>query len=557
MIRFVFYILFFFALGSLNSYSQTTCSSFSTYFGGNQFDEIRGVCVDNNKNSYIIGNTYSADLPITTGLINDTTSGSYDVFLAKFDSCGTLIWCTYFGSTGFDSGEKISMTKDGNIVFCGYSSSVDLPVTIGCFQPINNGGYDCFITKITPNGSIIWSTYFGGANGDFAYDITTDALDNIVIGGTTTSSNLYTTINSFQPNHKGNTDSFIARFSKNGSLKWCTYYGGNGNEDIHALTIDKNFNIIGIGGSFSTNLNTSAGAYQAFNEGSPDAYILKLDSNCTRIFSSYLGGAGIEDAWGVATDTLNNIFMSGNTNSQDFDTTAGAYHTSLNGTLNDMYLSKWSATGALLKSTLFGGSSNDLSARLLYLPPNNILVIGKTESTDIPILGVNNQTTLSGNYDTFLSLFSCSSLQPTWSSYYGGSAEEDVLDASRVSPNSIVFTGNTNSGDYPLSSFPFQSSLNNSNDGTITKMNLSFATSTNINEIRNHLSSTIYPNPFLNYLSISESTISSVEIMNVLGEIIYHSKNTNYINTENYKTGIYFITITNKNSSSTYKLIKQ
>ena len=245
--------------------SQQTCSNFSTYFGGNQFDEIKSVCVDVNKNSYVIGNTYSNDLPVTLGLINDTASGNYDVFLAKFDSCGALIWSTYFGGIGYESAEKMEITHDGNIVFCGYTTSVTTPTTLGCFQPNNNGGYDCYLTKITPNGLIVWSTFFGKSGGDFAFDLKIDAVDNIIIGGTSTSTNLYTTPFSFQPNHKGNTDAFIARFSKNGLLKWCTYYGGAGSEDIHALAVDLNCNIIGVGESFSNNLNTSSTAFQSIN----------------------------------------------------------------------------------------------------------------------------------------------------------------------------------------------------------------------------------------------------------------------------------------------------
>lgn len=537
-------------------HSQTNCTMFSSYFGGTQFDEIKGVCVDVNKNSYIIGNTYSTDLPITTGLINNSHLGSYDVFLAKFDSCGSLIWSTYFGTTAFDSGEKITLDNDGNIVFCGFTSGTSLPTTVGCFQSSNNGGYDCFVTKITPNGSIIWCTYFGQANGDFAYDITTDSLNNIVIGGTSTSTNLYTTINSFQSNHKGNTDAFIARFSKTGILKWCTYYGGNGNEDIHALTIDNDYNIIGVGETFSSNLNTSVSAYQSINEGNPDVYLIKLDSNCTRIFSTYIGGSGIEDAKGVITDNSNNIYVGGHTNSINFDTTLNAYQTVLTGTGSDWYISKWSPSGSLLISTLFGGSSNELSSRLVFMPPNNLLLMGKTESTNMPIVGMSNQATLAGNYDTFLSVFNTTTLLPIWSSYHGGGADEDALDICKINSNNIVFTGITNSTNYPLSTTPYQNILNNSNDGFITKLNIPYSTITNIAEPINNSNSTIYPNPFNNFISVKDPSIEIIEIVNILGKQIHFSKQTEIINTENFEKGVYFITTKNKLFSKTFKLIK-
>lgn len=555
MFRFWFCIFFNYVLGCLNLVGQTNCNSFSSYFGGLQFDEVKGVCTDANKNSYIVGNTYSSDLPVTQGLINDTCSGSYDVFLAKFDSCGVLVWSTYFGTPAFDSGEKINIDKEGNIIFCGYSAGTTLPTSPGCFQTNNNGGYDCFITKITPNGSIIWCTYFGKSNGDFAYDIQTDALNNIIIGGTSTSTNLYTNTSSFQANHKGNTDAFIARFSKNGSLKWCTYYGGNNNEDIHALTTDSNFNIIGVGETFSSNLNTNSTAYQQINDGNPDAYIIKLDSNCTRVFSTYLGGSGIEDARGVVTDNNNNIYVCGHTNSLNFDTTVNVYQSSLLGVGSDWYLSKWSSNGTLLESTLFGGSSNDLSSRLIFIPPNNVLLTGKTESSDMPILGSNNQPTLSGGYDVFLSLFNCTNLQPTWSSYYGGSNDEDVLDISWTFSDNIVFVGNTNSSNYPLSINAYQSTLNNSNDGFITKLKIQNSTLTGVNET-NLIASFIFPNPFNNYISVIDKSIDYIEIVNVLGQVIYSAEHTYTINTELFENGVYFINTRSKFQSKTYKVIK-
>ena len=201
----IIYLFIVSTLYTLKLNSQT-CTLVSSYFGGTQQDEIKGVCIDNNKNSYLLGNTYSTDLPITIGKINDTNSGDFEAFLCKFDSCGILKWCTYFGTSAYDSGEKIALTNDGNIVFCGYTSGVTSHTTLGCFQPISGGGYDCFITKINPNGTIIWSTYFGKSGGDFAFEIKVDNYDNIIIGGTTTSPNLYTTASSFQQVKQANTE---------------------------------------------------------------------------------------------------------------------------------------------------------------------------------------------------------------------------------------------------------------------------------------------------------------------------------------------------------------
>jgi hypothetical protein len=473
-----FVTVFIFCTASIFIPAQNSCAFFSTYFGGTQSDEIKSVCIDGDKNSYLLGNTYSTGLPVTAGLINDTHSGNYDAFIAKMDSCGSLVWCTYFGGANFDSGEKITILHDGSLVFCGYTNSLNTPTTTGCFQAGNNGSYDCFLTKIAPNGTIIWSTFFGKSGGDFAYDIKTDALDHIIIGGTTTSTGLYTTSTglyttaaSFQQNHKGSTDAFIARFSKDGALRWCTYYGGNSSEDIHSLYVDADYNIIGAGGSFSTNLNTSPGSFQTLNEGGADAYLIKLDSNCARVFSTYFGGSGTDDAWGLSCDGSGNIYLGGHTNSVDFDTTALSYQTFNNG-YNDWYLSKWSPTGSLMVSTLFGGTGNDFLVRMVSHPQAGLFLLGKTESTALPVIGNNNQQNNAGNYDSFLAEFDMNTLRPTWTSYYGGSGEEEPLDLIISGTSFIEFSGSTNSTDYPLSQTPYQSTLQTSIDGFITKLAL-------------------------------------------------------------------------------------
>ncbi len=532
-------------------FSQATCPSFSSYFGGNQFDEIKSVCVDKTKNNYIIGNSYSTNLVISPGLINDTASGDYDVFLAKFDSCGTLIWSTYFGGIGFESAEKMEIASDGNIVFCGYTTSLSTPTTTGCFQSINNGGYDCFITKITPNGSVVWSTFFGKSGGDFAFDLKMDTVGNIIIGGTSTSTNLYTNSFSFQPNHKGSTDAFIARFSKDGLLKWCTYYGGNASEDVHALAVDLNCNVIGVGETFSNNLNTSLGAFQSINEGASDTYIIKLDSNGTRVFSSYLGGSGSDDPWGLVCDSLNNIYVAGHTNSMNFDTTALAYQTLKNGGV-DCYLTKWSSTGTLLISTLFGGSLNDNSCRLVSVSGSEILLLTETESTNLPIYTFSQQTSLMGSYDIYLSAFDINNLFPTWGTYYGGSTAEDASDISVINTSEVVFCGSSNSNNYPVSSGAHQLLLNNSTDGVVTKINITKNVST---QIQDHITESViefFPNPCNDYLIVKSKLPIEIEIKSLLGQTICHSDNSTPINTKYFAPGVYIITA----NSKSYRFIK-
>lgn len=440
------------------------CLNFATYFGETNQDEIKGVCTDAQNNSYVIGNTYSTNLPVTSGCFQSVSKGNYEIFVAKFDSCGYLVWCTYFGGIGFDTGEKIAYSPVDNTIVLGmHTTSPDIPTTSGCFQPARAGGEDCVIAKFSTAGMPLWITYFGGTGGDYAYDIKTDAAGGIIIGGTTISTSLYTTSNSFQPALSGATDAFIARFTKNGNLTFSTYYGGGNSEDIHALAIDKNCNIIGIGGTFSTNMSTSAGCYQQYSNGGMEVYVIKLDSSGQRIFSTYLGDTGTDDAFGVCTDSQNNIFLSGHTNSLNFYTSAGAYQ-SVNAGNNDIWCAKMSSIGQMQWGTLIGGSMNDFCSRLCIDNMNELTLLLSTDSPDFPMLGASTYTSLSGSNDAAMVRF-MSNGQPYWSTYIGGNAGETPNDIVTVNRQKVVFAGAVTSSNFPLTGYNYQSTFNGTEDG--------------------------------------------------------------------------------------------
>ena len=317
---------------------------------------------------------------------------------------------------------------------------------------------------------------------------------------------------------------------------------------------------MGIGGSFSTNLSTSIGAHQSINDGLMDGYIIKLDSNCNRIFSSYLGGSAIDDLWGNTTDALGNIYLSGHTTSTDFDLTIGAYQTTNNGS-NDWFISKFSATGAFLKSTLLGGSLNDINSRMVISGTNELTLIGKTESIDFPMIGTPYQPAKSASYDVAIAKLSTTNLTPFWTSFYGGNTDEDSWDLASFSTNNFIFVGGSNSTNYPISLSAYQPTLNISNDGVFTKLHVGNLIPTEVVEISNNETTiAAYPNPIKEIVYINSSLPYSFNCTTSIGEnvtqkiIIIDKKSINIKLLEN---GIYFLTINTKLSSRTIKIIKE
>jgi hypothetical protein len=445
-----------------------TCPQLSTYFGKSQIDELKGVCNDNKGNIYAIGNTLSNDLPVTTGAFQSVYKNDYEAFLVKFDSCGALIWCTYFGTQGFDSGEKIAFSPlDSSIVFTGYTDGNDLDTTSNCFQPVSAGLNECFLAKFSLNGAARWVTYFGGTNQDFSYAITVDAKGNIIIGGTSLSPSIHTSSVSFQQNLVGAVDAFVARFNKQGQLKFSTFYGGTSSEDIHDVATDADGNVIGVGGSFSNNLNTSAGCMQASSNGGMDVYVIKFDSLGNRLFSTYLGGSGVDDSYGVCTDAQKNIYLTGQTSSNDFYKTAVSQQTTVAGG-NDNYCLKLTPTGTLVWSTIFGGSAFDLNIHCKIDANDNIYSLINTQSNDFPMVGTGNYTVYNGSNEIAVAKIN-SSGQLVWTTYKGGSGGDNPGDLV-LFKNRIVIAGATSSPDFPVITNNYQTTNGGQDDGFLTSI---------------------------------------------------------------------------------------
>lgn len=189
----------------------------ATYYGGSGFwgDQGRGIATDGSGNVVISGETNSTDFPVTNS--SAFAGGVRDAFVVKFSGGGTCIWSTYYGGNGDDYGGGIAIDGSGSIFLSGETYSTNLPVT-------NSSNYagsgDAFVTKYGWNGVIQWATYYGGSGNDawgnsFGKSIAcaTDGSGNIIITGTTNSTNILVTNSSTMA---GIRDAFVVSYSPNG-----------------------------------------------------------------------------------------------------------------------------------------------------------------------------------------------------------------------------------------------------------------------------------------------------------------------------------------------------
>ena len=187
---------------------------YSTYLGGSDAETGSGIAVDSSGNAYVTGETLSTNFP-TKNPLQANISGSSDMFITKLSPNGqSLVYSTYLGGSGREFGFGIAVDSSSNAYVTGQTTSTNFP-TKNPFQPISGGGnFDAFVTKLSADGqSLIYSTYFGGSDGDSGVGIAVDSSRNAYVTGYTFSKNL-PTLKPLQPSYGGGfEDGFIVKIS--------------------------------------------------------------------------------------------------------------------------------------------------------------------------------------------------------------------------------------------------------------------------------------------------------------------------------------------------------
>lgn len=361
-----------------------TSAIYSTYLGGSGSDSGFAIAVDASGNAVVTGTTDSTNFPITAGAADPIYGGSGDAFATKFSALGSLVFSTYLGGTGNDQGFGVAVDPLGDPTVVGATGSMNFPVTPLAFDPSFNGQLDAFSTKLSPTGSLVFSTYLGGALVDAAEGVRLDAAGNPLLTGRTTSVN-FPTFAAFDPIYNGAQDAFVTKLNATESLLlFSTYLGGTNQDAGHAINLDFTGSPLITGETRSTDFPT-LGYDTTYNGGTFDAFVTKLaPTGSAPVFSTYLGGASSDQGFGIAPDALGNSVVAGSTSSADFPVTPGAYDTSYNGA-GDAFVTKLALTGTnLLYSTFLGGTSTDNAFAADVDPSAIAYVAGFTFSGNYP-----------------------------------------------------------------------------------------------------------------------------------------------------------------------------
>ena len=359
---------------------------YSTYLGGSGGTTATAIAVDAAGNAYVTGDTFSQDFPTTVGAFRSSPPG----FVVKLNSTGSaLLYSSYLGTP--DS-HAIAVDAVGNAYVTGWAGRI-FPTTIGAVQTTFAGCTremdipcgDAFVTKVNPTGTgLVYATYLGGSDADDARGIAVDVLGNAYVTGTTYSADFPTTSEAFQTVHHGGIqDAFVAKLNPVGSaLVYSTYLGGGGADGGSGITVNANGYAYVAGWTTSPDFPTTADVFKHdIGDGFlSDAFVAQLDlAGSALIYSTYLGGSSGDGADAIALDANGNAYVTGQTVSTDFPTTADAFQPAYGGS-GDAFVTKLNASAsALVYSSYLGGSQQDQGTGLaIDITGNAAYVTGYT-----------------------------------------------------------------------------------------------------------------------------------------------------------------------------------
>ncbi len=350
----------------------------ATFLGGEKEDYLYAGASDFSGAIYLAGSSGSYSVMGTVGMYQVLNGGGHlDGVLAKFTTTGTRVWSTYMGGVLLDECFSCDVDANGNVVIGGITSSpTNNFATSGAFQATYAGNTDGFISKFSSTGSRLWSTYFGGGNGENLYKVSCYINDIYVAGSTASNNSSLVTTSVHQPTNAGGFDAILAKFTTNGTRVWSTFFGSTANENYAVCKASNG--LVYLSGTTSGNsgraLSTACTFQDLYGGGSSDGFIECFDVNGNYQWGSYLGGTNSEEWTQVTTNTSGDVFLCGTTGSSASTfTTASGHQTTFGGGAYDIWLMKFTgcSTGTANSTTpvsqlkVCSGKTTTLSCNLV------------------------------------------------------------------------------------------------------------------------------------------------------------------------------------------------
>jgi hypothetical protein len=393
----------------LIKFNSSGVRQWATYYGGSSADYGYSCTIDASGNVYMSGSTSSSFNIASSGHQNTYGGGTWDAFLAKFNTNGILQWATYYGGSGWDSGFSCHTDVFGNVYLAGYTTS-SASISFNGHQNTFGGNSDAFLVKFNSSGVRQWATYYGGTNNDDSNSCTTDGLGFVYLTGSTLS-NSNIASGGHQNTFGGAYDVYLVKFDGSGIRQWATYYGGSGNDVGFSCSMDTTGNVF-IAGQTNSSLSIASGGYQNSLGGNDDVYLVKFNSSGVRQWATYYGGYDYEMAPSCVTDVTGNVYFAGITSST-INIASGGFQNSYGGGFRDAFLVKFNTNGLRQWATYYGGSNSEDGNGCTTDVLGNVYLVGTTGSSLAIASGGHQNNYGGGISDAFFVKFCSAPSQPS------------------------------------------------------------------------------------------------------------------------------------------------
>jgi len=328
----------------------------SKTFGGSEDDRGNDILQTKDGGFAILGYSTSSNLDVPGN------AGSQDFWMIKLDANGTISWSKTFGYLGADFGTTLLQTADNSYLITGV---LDVTASGGQGNSRNSqrhAGGDIWAIKLSENGDLQWSKYFGGSFTDAPFGIVETEDHNFIIAGSSDSADVDIS------NNNGSYDFWVLKITSNGSLLWERSFGGSEIDEARAITATNDGNFIIVGDTRSADKDVSN------NHGAADVWMIKMNTDGNLIWEKTIGGSSFDVARSVARAQDNGFIISGSSRSLNEGFT--------NQGQNDALLLKIDAEGNLVWKQTIGGDEIDYFYDAVQLNNASIIAVGETNSSN-------------------------------------------------------------------------------------------------------------------------------------------------------------------------------
>ena len=548
--------------------AQEVVFDWAKQIGGSEYNLSYSITTDATGNIYSTGSfSGTADFDPGIGTYDLTSFGGSDIFIAKMDSNGNLVWAKQLGGSDYEGGLHIVLDNSENIYLTGsFRGTIDFDPGINSYNLTSSGTSDGFVSKLDASGNFVWAKQFGGTGSNvIGSSLAVDSSGNVYSTG-----DFSGTID-FDPGigvqnltSFGSNDIFISKLDSFGNFVWAKRIGGIDTDRGTDIKVADSGSNIYYTGEFrgTVDFDPNGGVFNLTSSGSRDIYISELDTSGNLVWAKKIGSSGADRGHSAAIDNANNyLYITGEySGTTDFNPSNGVYNlTAVGG--QDCFITKFDMSGNFVWARSMGGPAPEEPGNSIQLDSNgDVIVTGWFWGTSDFDPGINTfNLTAFGQSDVFIAKLD-SEGDFLWAKNLGGAGEVYVSSWSSAldSSDNIYTTGNFEGGtvDFDQGTSTFDLTPYGESDIFIHKMR---SEPLDIEDELLAQATTFYPNPVSNILTIdSEIPLTKVEIYSILGKKVMEiNSDFKSIPTNNLSNGIYFFRIHSENGLTTKKLIKK